>query len=1625
MRILIVDDRPLGARKLRDDILATEPSYQVEVAATADETLAADHAKQIVREARERFDVFLIDDNMGAGPNGSELMIELAQLSPSSEAIIFTAYADEVGKRRAIEGGARAYVPRPVNEKELLWQLRGIQKDQSTRRERDWLQLLAATTTKELQEATSIQDAGQAIVKGAQQLGFQRARLRIVCGGQGEQIEMIGVSQIGSDGPTDDFTSIKRSLKDLPYSRKVMCETKNPTLFHGRELGRAPWDEYITPPRDEWFKVPLFVGDKPIGSLSLDNGAEPCKYTSDDRQKLEQLLDLFGKQAAAALERAKFQEQVVVLSDIGRVVTTKAAQGNPDALLEEVRQQVKRLMDVSNFMVVMTDPDSDLLDFRLNYEGDEPLLRQWRDPEQGLAGYLIQENKPLWLPNATEAAFREQHQIPPCGQMSQCWLGVPLHVDEHRAIGALVVQHYENPQQYNEDQLRLLEAVAKQIAGAIDLVVQRERESAIHRRPEFINEVRGRLPDILQEKEDWFWALLLKFISDECGLRFNRAAVFLAEDDHSRLRGRSGVGQLHEVDALRAWGELAQQRQLDAAQRCDLDRFINHLRSVQPIDRTPIEQEAPNWTLSVADGPLRRIRETGKPESIPLDQLPDLPEALCAGLREKSVECVAAPLITNGRFLGIILADNAFSNEPVRQEVLTSMAEILNYAAILWERAEAKRRELTSAQREQLASVRAQVLRAIQSANLQERLQLLCRKAQDMLEANSVVIYPLADDGVAFLIGQIAQVGLDPVKAKKHFANRPRQHGSFAYVKRVGEVIIPDVTKSDLRFLDPQGFEQPLQQHSFIRDHEIRAFIGLALRSRDTGDPLGVMYLNADAPRHFTDQEKVVAVELAEIAVLAISTARGSKEIVDQQRTQGLNRMRDVLEAALSPDADDTKVISALLANTIALLPATKSVKLGLLRFRDGQPLEDGSWLVYRNVRRDLPNFPLREKISFSKIAERAFKDKELISVHGQEPETIVALAAPVYHNKQVVGVLQVTSSQGDDFNDQDKVRLAEFASTAGLVIGSLWRRQGLLRAVLKAAEQVTRSSSLQETLKAIVDQSHEAVPEVECVTLWHRRPGADKLIVGPFRGVNKPEHQAGEETESSLVRAIMARTDSVWASDVKEHPLFIGHDFINAENIVSTAAFPLWDGKESVGSLFFNYRKYHAFTDEERSAFPIFAAIAAATIQDAQLIETAERARERLEIAASVSAAVGTSLDLPTVLERIVDELHDRFKHQGRDPIPYVMLFDSHVKALIFAPSATKYYVIDNPNHQGMTQLPLGLNIKSISLQVARETCEALESHEKKSIVKCVNNVAAEGYERFRLDTNAELCAGLVSDGRFLGVLVLKSSQVGAFSEEDMQLFKLVAEQVALAIDRAERAALARRNATVAGAMAWAADVAHDINPEVYYICSRLEWLHSPEYCMTASGIELVDDINSRAKQLADTARDAISARSHPEPFVLGEMLREKTRKWRPRSAPNVTILIEEDEQIQLTAYREQIWRAVRQLLKNAVEEMDYKGFITIRLYRIKGKGVSMQIADSGCGVPETVGQRLFREPCSTKNKPEGGFGLLISQWLIQSMGGNIRLLPHELGHGAKFEITLPIDKAANLEVSHVSNTL
>lgn len=1616
MRILIVDDRALGVRKLRDEIHSIEPEYQVEVA--TGEGQAADHARQIVQGAKEPFDVFLIDDNLGVGLNGSELMAELRQLSPSSEAIIFTAYADEAGKRRAIEAGARAYVSRPVDEKELLWQLRGIEKDQSTRQERDWLHLLAKMTER-LQTVSNAQDAGDAIVNGIRQLGFQRARLRMVVGGHGEQLELIGVSQMGNTGLQDDYTTTKCSLADLPYSRKVLIETQKPTLFYARELGNARWDEFMGPPKDEWFKVPLFVGQEPIGTLSLDNGADPCRYPAAERELLQQLLEQFGRQAAAALERVRRQEQekrqaeeakeaaqeTELLNEISRQVTAVAAKGDLDELLDEVRRQVSHLkIDVTNFMVVLKDRETAYLDFRRQYEQDKLSQRHWRGAGEGLCGLVVTRNDARLIQD-TES-FCAKHGIRHYGSPAQCWLGIPLRV-KREAIGVLAVQSYKDRDAYTNRHQQLLQKVADQVSGAIDMAYHLERKAELEQQDQALKALGKAMPLLIRESEDSFWHAVLTTITHQDGNSFNRAALFWYSQRGERMQGRMGIGYFTRADARRAWKE-------DLNNNRTLEQYFKapHLARRRV---TPLQQEIIDWRPETGqpDGPCYRIWHQATRQVISSTQLlSSLPTKLLQppGLLDDATEypCALVPVKAGDRVLGLLIVDNAFDGEPLRPRDLDKLENVLAEAMRVWlSHQEASRVQQLGESYEQIFALDHRLTAKAADRSLQESLQVLCQEAQTLTGADCVVIYPYQLGRASYDLNLVSHVGLkQESKFKEHTKAKPRQHGVTFSIVQSGTLVVPDVARSGLSFAGRE-----LKEHQFLQREQIQAFIGLPLREPATSEPLGVIYFDYWMPQTFDELDIERAERIAAIGAKVITYHRAIErqeqgiaeaERSEQQRRREMQLLGNIQRQALAGDSDEKKVIHAILKNAAELFGRSAVVTLALL-----------SWKAQGEHNRQMRHDWHLDKVERLKCRHPSVKKSLIGDVLWQNElySTKNRLINPIRLGEKTIGALAIKKAGQSAAFDAIEQEVAERLTTVAAAALDNVRTRAYLQAVAQTVSAVADKKGLQGTLQVVVDKARTVASDIDCVTLWYEDQERKALVAGPNFGVLEPQHQGSNMQTNHLVRAVMDRRQPIFASVIDRGSVLYG-DFVKDENIKSVAAFPLRFGEKpaAFGALFFNYRKNHEFTPLERTLFPIFADAAATAIHSAQTIELAERRGKRFETLLAASAAAGTTLDSDNVVRGFLQNLKDVFLQRiDENATPYFMYYDERERALKLHPVAHEFYSPDNPKYQGQVVLRLD-DGQGITWRVARRALA-----EGRVIIENVPNVNEDqDYVKTNSRTKSELCAGLVSGRRLLGALVIKSDRENAFNAEDKKLFEMTAQQLALALDRLERIIEARRNASIAGAMAWAADIAHDINNDIGYIRNRAYWLREHQPPISEEGKTWAKEIDMRAKRLADSVRDARFRRQEPENFSLTELLHERVPTWAATRATDTEVHIEAADTFIISGDREQLWRAIRHLLRNARDAMGMahskQRRITLRLLPVDADYIELQIEDSGPGLNEKAQRRILREPYSDKDQEGRGYGLLIAQWLVESLGGRIYFSHPVSKCGACFSIRLPL---------------
>ncbi|GAB3735756.1 ATP-binding protein [Luteimonas pelagia] len=100
--------------------------------------------------------------------------------------------------------------------------------------------------------------------------------------------------------------------------------------------------------------------------------------------------------------------------------------------------------------------------------------------------------------------------------------------------------------------------------------------------------------------------------------------------------------------------------------------------------------------------------------------------------------------------------------------------------------------------------------------------------------------------------------------------------------------------------------------------------------------------------------------------------------------------------------------------------------------------------------------------------------------------------------------------------------------------------------------------------------------------------------------------------------------------------------------------------------------------------------------------------------------------------------------------------------------------------------------------------------------------------------------------------------------------------------------------------------------------------------------------------------------------------------------------------------------------LLINAGQAIDDRGTITITT-GVDGACAWVAIADSGCGMPEDVVQRIFEPFYTTKPVGRGtGLGLAISYRIVAKHGGRIEVQSRP-GAGSTFRVLLPVAQGAD----------
>ena len=155
-------------------------------------------------------------------------------------------------------------------------------------------------------------------------------------------------------------------------------------------------------------------------------------------------------------------ERLVMFEIIQGSITTR----NLDEFLKLIHKSIGKLLYAENCFVGLYDETTSLMHFE--YWADQfDAVPPPHPPGKGFSSYVLRTNQPLLLTEEIKSRMYGSGEVEKTGRSSASWLGVPLRMSS-RAMGVLVVQHYEDKHAYSQRDLEFLSSVGDQIALAIE-----------------------------------------------------------------------------------------------------------------------------------------------------------------------------------------------------------------------------------------------------------------------------------------------------------------------------------------------------------------------------------------------------------------------------------------------------------------------------------------------------------------------------------------------------------------------------------------------------------------------------------------------------------------------------------------------------------------------------------------------------------------------------------------------------------------------------------------------------------------------------------------------------------------------------------------------------------------------------------------------------------------------------------------------------------------------------------------------------------------------------------------------------------------------------------------------------
>jgi len=287
-----------------------------------------------------------------------------------------------------------------------------------------------------------------------------------------------------------------------------------------------------------------------------------------------------------------------------------------------------------------------------------------------------------------------------------------------------------------------------------------------------------------------------------------------------------------------------------------------------------------------------------------------------------------------------------------------------------------------------------------------------------------------------------------------------------------------------------------------------------------------------------------------------------------------------------------------------------------------------------------------------------------------------------------------------------------------------------------------------------------------------------------------------------------------------------------------------------------------------------------------------------------------------------------------------------------------------------------------------------------------------------------------LIREGRALGAITIRRTEVRPFEQKHIALLSTFADQAAIAIENArllrelnrEREALAKQHQADARYISWLRQLAgflrHEVRQPVAQINSSVELIHltshddqlKPYIASASQGVRHVWNLIERASRATDA--EAFVRQGQAQPIDLPRLLGELIGSYRQtHSGIDFRLQLPDKEPLYVSADPTLLKEAVSNLLANAASFADEESIIQVVLER-DGVHAVIKVRNKGPIIQYDT-EMLFGPFASTRSGQSSehqGLGLYLVRLVAEHHGGKAIISNLDDGSGVEASIFLPL---------------